>query len=463
METCYTTCRPSPRRSTPRRGIVAVSWLPIYHDMGLIGGILGTLYGCGSLTLLSPKRFQEQPLSWLQAISKYGATHAGGPNFAYDWCLRRTTPEMREATRFEFLAGGILRRRTDPRGDAGSFQRGLFAGRLLLRALRPCYGLAEATLMVAARKKTDPLLAVQVSRRALEQGEFSVADGSTPQESLAAIASGPVVGSQRVVDCRSRNVPRVSLRSDRRNLGARPSVASGYWKRPELSAAVFEARLADTGEGPFLRTGDLGCFHEGQLFVTGRIKDLIIVRGRNHYPQDIEFTAQSSHADLQAGGGVAFSLDQDGEEQIVLVHEVRREAIRSLDAGRRDPRNLPGRCARARSTARRRRTGSPRQHCPHDQRQVRTSDLSPTVRCRRVRIHRASGNRRPAKDRSCRSPTRHRRGDGRRRSRPQRLAGSGDAPRPWSIGFRAGSPGDWNLRRPRSMRGNRWPSTDSTR
>ena len=314
-----------------QRGIVAVSWLPIYHDMGLIGGILGPVYGAGSVTLLTPKRFQEEPLAWLQAIGKYGATHAAAPNFAYDWCLRRTTPEMRakldlSSWQVAFCGAEPVRQETLTRFSEAFAPAGFRPG-----ALRPCYGLAEATLMVTSRKNGESLLALQVSRSALEQGQFSPG-GATPGDSLSAVASGSVVGSQRVII--------VDPETCHESLPGRvgeiwvqgPSVAAGYWKRPELSAAAFEARLANSGEGPFLRTGDLGCFYGGQLFVTGRIKDLIIVRGRNHYPQDIEFTAQSSHADLQAGGGVAFALSEEGQEQILLVHEVRREAVRSLDA-----------------------------------------------------------------------------------------------------------------------------------
>ncbi len=393
------------------RGIVAVSWLPIYHDMGLIGGVLGPLYGC---------RLADVAVA--QAVPGAAPFLAPGDQQIWRNPCRRTELRLRlvpapdharnarrssisSSWRVAFCGAEPIRQETLTRFSEAFAPAGFRAG-----ALRPCYGLAEATLMVTARKKTDPLLAGAGFPARARTGCNSLADGAAPDDSLSAVASGSIVGAQRVVivdpeTCRespSGRVGEIWVQG--------PSVASGYWKRPELSAAVFEARLADTGEGPFLRTGDLGCFHEGQLFVTGRIKDLIIVRGRNHYPQDIEFTAQSSHADLQAGGGVAFSLER---RRSGANPAGSRGAPRGGPLARRrrgDPRHLPGRGARARSPARRRRTGSPRQHRPHDQRQDRASDCRRAVRCRPVRIHRAleiAGRQRIGYCRSPTSRTRH--------------------------------------------------------
>ncbi len=213
------------------QGIVAVSWLPIYHDMGLIGGVLAPLYGAGSLTLLSPKRFQEHPLAWLQAISKYRATHAGGPNFAYDWCLRRTTPEMRAqldlgSWSVAFCGAEPIRSETLAR-----FSEAFAPAGFLANALRPCYGLAEGTLMVTSRKDDDPPLAVQISRRALEQGRFAAA-GAT----LVRVALGRRVGLDRRRATgrhrRSGNFTPISAGPGRRNLGARPQ------RRQRLLAAA---------------------------------------------------------------------------------------------------------------------------------------------------------------------------------------------------------------------------------
>jgi acyl-CoA synthetase (AMP-forming)/AMP-acid ligase II/acyl carrier protein len=308
-----------------------VSWLPIYHDMGLIGGVLTPLYAGGPLTLMSPKKFQDSPFSWLKAISNYGATHAGGPTFAYEWCLRRTTAEQRASLdlsrwRVAFCGAEPIRRET-----LTEFCQAFAPAGFQAEALRPCYGLAEATLMVTSRMGGEELLMQRVSKQALGQGRLVTGD-VTQSDALWMVGSGSIVGKQQVaiVDpetCRTNPPGRIG------EIWVKgPSVTDGYWKREQLSTEVFEARLVDTGEGPFLRTGDLGCFYDGQLFVTGRIKDLIIVRGRNHYPQDIELTSESSHADLLSGGGAAFGLQGDGPEQIVLVHEVRREAIRGLDA-----------------------------------------------------------------------------------------------------------------------------------
>ncbi|HWC89405.1 MAG TPA: AMP-binding protein, partial [Pirellulales bacterium] len=313
------------------RDCVGLNWLPMYHDMGLIGGILGVLQSGGQGTLFSPQTFLRRPAAWLELIGKYKATHCGAPNFAYDLCVERVTPEERRnldlsSWQVAFSGAETIRSETLDRFAQAFAPCGFRAD-----AFFPCYGLAESTLMVASRTPGTSVERISVPKRELEQGRGSPA--TRPEsDTLTLVGSGVVVGGQQVlvVDpatrrrCPPGGVGEIWIQG--------PSVAHGYWNRPEQSAEFFGAELADEQAGPFLRTGDLGFFHGGQLFVTGRIKEVLIVRGRKHYPQDIEFTAQASSPSLQPNAGAAFAIERQGREQVVLLYEVRREAVRQSGA-----------------------------------------------------------------------------------------------------------------------------------
>jgi amino acid adenylation domain-containing protein len=274
----------------------AVAWLPPYHDMGLIGGILQPLYGGFPITLMSPTAFLERPLRWLAAISRYGATASGGPNFAYDLCVRKTSPQDRAGLdlgswRVAFNGAEPIRMRTLELFAAAFAPYGFRR-----EAFLPCYGLAEATLIVTggAPWKGD---------------ERRVSCGSAAPDQRLAIVD-PVSKDPRPIG------------EEGEIWVAGPSVATGYWERPDLSREVFQAHIDRTGEGPFLRTGDLGYLRDGALVVTGRLKDLIIVRGRNHYPQDIEATAEASHPALRPGCGAAFAAGEGENAYLVVAWEV---------------------------------------------------------------------------------------------------------------------------------------------
>ncbi|RMF32519.1 MAG: non-ribosomal peptide synthetase, partial [Chloroflexi bacterium] len=298
-----------------------VSWLPPYHDMGLIGAILQPLYVGIPCTLMSPIAFLQRPFRWLQAISRYRATISGGPNFAYDLCVRKVTPEQRaglDLSRWTLAFNGAEPVRWQTlKQFAETFESCGFRW----RTFYPCYGLAEATLMVSGGRRTDPPVFCTVRKEALERDRV-VEASDDGEESQTLVGSGqPGEGHQVViVDPQSRT------RCPPDRIGevwvAGPSVAQGYWNRPEETEQTFHAYLADTGEGPFLRTGDLGFLKDGELFITGRLKDLIIIRGRNHYPQDIELTVEQSHPALRRGCGAAFSVEVAGEERLVVVQEV---------------------------------------------------------------------------------------------------------------------------------------------
>jgi acyl-CoA synthetase (AMP-forming)/AMP-acid ligase II len=296
-------------------------WLPPYHDMGLIGGILEPLYRGDWAALMSPTAFLQRPFRWLQAISRYRATISGGPNFAYDLCVRKITPEQRAT--LDLSSWGLAFCGAEPiRPETMERFAATFAPCGFRReALYPCYGLAEATLIVSGGRKADPPVSYTVQRAALEQNEARPADADDASAQTL-VSCGWAWPGQRIVivddetrcACPPDAVGEIWV--------AGPGVAQGYWNRPEEIAQTFQAYLADTGEGPFLRTGDLGFIHDGELYVTGRQKDVIIIHGTNHYPQDIELTVEKSHPALRPSAGAAFAVEIAGAERLVVVQEV---------------------------------------------------------------------------------------------------------------------------------------------
>jgi acyl-CoA synthetase (AMP-forming)/AMP-acid ligase II len=297
-----------------------VFWLPPFHDMGLIGGILQPLATGFPVTLMSPVAFLQRPARWLQAISHFRATCSGAPNFAYDLCVRRVSDKEvgeLDLSSWTVAFNGAEPIRKQTLDDfCAKFERCGFRR----SAFHPCYGLAESTLMVTGMDRFGTGVRFQnASRTALEKDHIS--DPQRPEDVSVLVSSGVAAASQdvRIVDPASFE----ALPPD--SVGeiwvSGPSVARGYWKRPKETEETFRAHLA-TGEGPFLRTGDLGFLREGQLYITGRLKDLIIIRGQNYYPHDLEFTAQRSHPALQPASGAAFSVQREGIERLVLAQEV---------------------------------------------------------------------------------------------------------------------------------------------
>jgi acyl-CoA synthetase (AMP-forming)/AMP-acid ligase II len=310
---------------------VGISWLPPYHDMGLIGGVVKPLYVGFPVVILSPYTFLQQPFRWLQTITKVRATVTGGPNFAYDLCVRRVTPEQR--ARLELSSWKIAFNGAEPihPETMERFCEMFVPCGFNPKAFHPCYGLAESTLYVTGGKALAGPKVIWLDRSQLEAGT-AVSVEADQEDPKAVVGCGHAPAGHRVVIVDPKN----KLACPEGRVGevwvSGPSVAAGYWNRPQESAKAFSARLADTGEGPFLRTGDLGFLMQGELFVTGRIKDVIIINGRNLYPQDLEVTAQSSHPGLQPFGGVAFSVVHDGQERLVIAQEVQREFLRADSA-----------------------------------------------------------------------------------------------------------------------------------
>ncbi len=312
--------------STPEgRGVF---WLPLFHDMGLSGGVIHTIYCGGSSTLLSPVQFLHRPNRWLQAISRTRATISGAPNFAYELCVERTTPEQRadldlSCWRVAFNGAETVRPETLDR-----FAEAFAPAGFRREAFLPCYGLAEATLLVSGGPSGTPPVVLSVDAEALGRGE--VAAMRHVHQGKCLVSSGEVVAGHSVfiVD------PSTRRQCTENQIGeiwvSGPSVAGGYWGRTAESQETLRANLSEGGEGPFLRTGDLGFLKDRMLFVTGRIKDMIILRGRNVYPQDVEWTAERCHPALCTGGAATFGVEIDGEEQLAIVQELNRHFDRGV-------------------------------------------------------------------------------------------------------------------------------------
>lgn len=305
---------------------VGVGWLPLYHDMGLIGTVLQPIYSGFPCILMSPLDFLQKPMRWLQAISHYRATVSGGPNFAYDLCVRKITPEQRAA--IDLRSWRVALNGAEPiRPDTIEQFRSTFEPVGFRReTFFPCYGLAEATLFVSGGPVSTPPVIRTLQAGSLEN-KLAVPAHQDDENPRTLVGCGQVWAEQHLLIVNPETKTKCSSDQIGEVWIAGSSVAHGYWQKPEDSTHTFCAYLADAGEGPFLRTGDLGFLQEGELFIVSRLKDLIIIRGRNHAPQDIELTVEKSHPALRQGCGVAFSVEVASEERLVVVQEVKRQHL----------------------------------------------------------------------------------------------------------------------------------------
>ena len=306
----------------------SLCWLPYFHDYGLLHGIIAPFYAGIPAYLMSPITFLRRPLRWLEAVSRFSITHSGGPNFSYESCLRAAR-QQREwqadlstwtvaSCGAEPIHADTVERFIETFGSQG-FRRTSFA---------PAYGLAEATLLVTMKRTEAEPTYLKVEGGALadsiviesslsERGIRTLVGCGEPLEETHVLIVNPTTQSS----CRAGVVGEVWL--------AGAGIATGYWGRQEESDATFKATLAGSGEGPYLRTGDLGFIHRGELFLTGRLKELIIVRGRNYYPHDLEWTAEQAHPGLRRGSGAAFSIESESGECVVLVYEIEKKLSES--------------------------------------------------------------------------------------------------------------------------------------
>ncbi|BAZ51606.1 beta-ketoacyl synthase [Nostoc sp. NIES-4103] len=307
-----------------------VIWLPPYHDMGLIGGVIQPLYSGFPVILMSPETFLQKPFRWLKAISRYKATTSGGPNFAYDLCIDKITSEelsLLDLSNWEVAFTGAEPVRAE---TINQFSTIFKACGFQKNAFYPCYGMAETTLIASGGLKAD-LPVVQFVKEEIF-GQNLVKTTTEQQKNTKAVVSvGRSCFEQKIAIAN----PETFTKYPDGHIGeiwvTGPSIARGYWRKPQETQQTFNVYLKDTKEGPFLRTGDLGFLLDGELFVTGRIKDMIIIRGQNYYPQDIELTVQKSHSALRLNYGAAFSVEVQSVERLVIVQEVERSYIRQLD------------------------------------------------------------------------------------------------------------------------------------
>ncbi len=320
-----------------------VIWLPPYHDMGLIGGILQPLYGGFPVYLLSPAAFLQRPIRWLQAISKYQATTSGGPNFAYDLCVEKITPEQCESLdlsswNLAFSGAEQIRHET-----LTNFCDKFVPYGFRKASFYPCYGLAEATLFVTGGHREHSPVIRSFDGIALEYDRvLDIWDGSEKQRTL--VGCGQTLPQQDLMIVNPSFLTRCLPDQVGEIWVSGPGVAQGYWNQPAKTQNIFRAYPLITRERPFLRTGDLGFIRNGELFVTGRLKDLIIIRGRNHYPEDIEWHVEQSYPALREDGSAAFSITVNGEEELVIVAEIERRYQREIvkqGFKRTEPHELP--------------------------------------------------------------------------------------------------------------------------
>jgi acyl-CoA synthetase (AMP-forming)/AMP-acid ligase II len=316
------------RRPEPQDKSVIVNWTPMFHDMGLITGLFQSIYDRSQSVMMSPVAFLQRPARWLEAITKYKGTASGGPNFSFDLCTRKVTPEERE--RLDLSSWKNAWNSAEPiRADTQiRFAETFNSCGFNHKAFSPCYGLAEATLLVSSYGEKSHPVTYLADRSALEEGKIKPSENGNEQ---LLVSSGPPLLELRVaiVDpdshkkCEPYTVGEIWVSGD--------NISKGYFNREEETEYTFKAYIKESGEGPFLRTGDFGFIHEGHLYVTGRLKDMIIVRGRNYYPQDVELTVQASHPALQEGAGTAFAVMVDDLEHLVIVQEVKRTYRNKLD------------------------------------------------------------------------------------------------------------------------------------
>ena len=317
-----------------QKGII---WLPPYYDMGLIGGIIQPLFSGMHCVLMSPVTFLKHPINWLMAITRFHGNVSGGPNFAYDLCVRKISIEQMESLdlswwKLAFMGAEPIRIETM---DA-------FINKFAICGFRPeaffsCYGLAEATLFVSGGKPFTKPVIKRFDAHLLKQSIVYETNIDNP-DSRILVSCGNNFGNQNIVIvdpvtlayCPANRVGEIWISGS--------SIAKGYWNRPNDSLDIFSAYPRENSEGPFLRSGDLGFLYKNELYITGRYKDLIIIDGLNHHPQDIEKTVENSNGVIRPGSCIAFSTDVDQQEKIIIVIEI--DEYESYIKGIKNPHDL---------------------------------------------------------------------------------------------------------------------------
>jgi acyl-CoA synthetase (AMP-forming)/AMP-acid ligase II len=315
----------------PGRPPTFVSWLPMFHDMGLISSVVEPVYAAYDAVLMPPVAFVHRPFSWLRAISDAGRANAAAPNFAYEMCARRSRPDQREQLDLSgwtlALVGAEPVRARTMRLFAETFAPCGFRPETFF----PSYGLAESTVMVSGGPVGRGAVMRTFDAQALAAGQVRLAGPGGGEREL--VGCGQIQPTLTVViarpgtdmPCQQDEVGEILVSSD--------SVGDGYWNQPEETERTFRARVRGYGERDFLRTGDLGFVFGDQLFVTGRLKDVVIIDGHNHYPHDIELTVGTSHPAIREGFCCALSVDEGDAERLVTLAEVSSRQLKGQDTG----------------------------------------------------------------------------------------------------------------------------------
>jgi len=308
------------QHTTQSQGVI---WLPPYHDMGLIGGVLQPLYGDFPVVLMSPLMFLQNPFRWLKAISRYRGTTSGGPNFAYDLCVRKFKSDL--AIDLDLSSWNLAFNGAEPISHQSleKFATTFRPYGFRPEAFYPCYGMAEATLIISGGQKKSLATTKTISGKELEQN-LVVEALPNDADSRTLVSCGYSLADQKIaiVDpldltlCQSGKIGEIWVTG--------PSIADGYWSKSAMINGTFHAQLPEMSEFNFLRTGDLGFMDQGELFVTGRLKDMIIIKGRNHYPQDIERTVEACNGFIRPSSVASFAIAENEIEQLVILAEVDR-------------------------------------------------------------------------------------------------------------------------------------------
>lgn len=311
-----------------------VSWLPPYHDMGLIGGILQPIYSGITLVAMAPMTFLKRPFIWLDIISRKGALGpiiSGAPNFAYDLCVERITEtqlKQLDLTNWYLAFSGAEPVRPNTlRVFLEKFETTGFN----YKAFLPVYGLAEGTLLTSSGKLEQVPMIINTDYEKVKRDIVEIVNEKATTHTLEFVACGTheegheiaIVNPETLLKCNELEIGEIWLKS--------PSVAKGYWNNAELTQKSFYCFIENTKEGPYFRTGDMGFLHQQQLYISGRIKDMIVIRGKNYFPQDIELAVEQIHEGLRNGCGVAIAVEKNNQEALVVIQEVKREFIRKIN------------------------------------------------------------------------------------------------------------------------------------
>ncbi len=309
---------------------IVVGWLPMFHDMGLIGNILQPLYLGTPSILMSPVSLTQQPFDWLKAISHYQATTSGGPNFAYDLLCLKATPEKLaglDLSNWKVAFSGA----ETVRGETIDRFSHIFANCGFNKsAFYPCYGMAEATLFITGGLQHEEPIIKYVDGAALEKNQvLEIAEETSGSKAIVGCGRQwldmevLIVNPETLTPCKPHEVGEIWV------LGS--GIGKGYWEQKQETKDTFQGLLKGTKSPEYLRTGDLGFLQNGELYITGRLKEVMIFWGRYRYPQHVEETVQKSHPALRKNAGAAFAIDKDGAEKLVIVQEVERSYLRSLN------------------------------------------------------------------------------------------------------------------------------------